>query len=90
MTPDEYAIHFCNNNDVPFATDSKKYRALVNVIAQAVADEREACITAINRAAFEADHNGLVGHHYGYARGIRDAIGVIRARAESDVKEPTK
>lgn len=50
MTPDDYAIKFCNSNDVPFSTDSKKYRALVQTIAAAVAAEREACAKVAGQA----------------------------------------
>lgn len=53
MTPDDYAIEFCNSNDVPFATDSKKYRALVQIIATAVADEREDILSIADELEFK-------------------------------------
>jgi len=44
MNADQYAAQYINENNVPIASDSSKYRALVNVIAAAIAAERKACL----------------------------------------------
>lgn len=53
MTPDEIAIKFINEHNMPIQTDGRNYRALVAMIAEtqavAVAAEREACASEAHR-----------------------------------------